>query len=370
MISSDESLEKQPRQLGRDLFLVLGITAVLAIMLVLVLPFKYETFGHAFGVFLTSVIYGLSIGGTITLVFSRLGARLKRIPFPLDWIISLATVLFFTAIGCLLAGFILVEIGYFRPENYWATFRRDIRYTWAISLVIGIVMSLIDQLRDKLAATRLQLHEKELAAERARKLAIEARLSSLESRIHPHFLFNTLNSISSLIQEDPQQAERLVERLAALLRFSLDSNQQSTVPLRQELKITRDYLEIERTRIGDRLRYAIEVPAELEAIDVPPLAVQTIVENSVKYAIAPRRGGGAVRITAYAAQGRVQIAVADDGPGFAPDALQAGHGLDNLQARLAALFDNAAALDIARRDEQTIVTISLPHVQSEAVNTV
>jgi two-component system LytT family sensor kinase len=95
-----------------------------------------------------------------------------------------------------------------------------------------------------------------------------------------------------------------------------------------------------------------------------------MVENSVKYAIAPRRAGGEIRITAYAVQGRVHITVSDDGPGFAPDALLAGHGLDNLQARLAALFDNAAALDITRMDEQTIVTIRLPHAQTEAVNTV
>lgn len=370
MIDSDESLETKPRALKRDLLLMLGITVALGIVLVLVLPFNYETVGHVFAVFLISVIYGLSIGGSITLVFSRFGPRMGRLPFPFNWILSLTVLLAFTAMGCLLAGFILVEIGLFERQNFWTTFRRDMRYTWAISLVIGIVVSLVDRLRDKLATTTLKLHEKELAAERARKLAIAARLSSLESRIHPHFLFNTLNSISSLIQEDPKQAERLVERLAALLRFSLDSNQQSAVPLRQELKITRDYLEIERARIGDRLRYAIEVPAELEAIDVPPLAVQTIVENSVKYGVAPRRAGGEIRVTAYAAQGRVHIAVSDDGPGFEPEAMAAGHGLDNLQARLAALFDNAAALDIARMDEQTIVTISLPHIQTEAINRV
>lgn len=370
MTATDDRTAKQPRQLGRDLLLMFGITVALGIVLVLVLPFDYETFGHVLRVFLISVIYGTCIGGSITLVFSRFGTRMGHQPFPLNWILTIAILLAFTAVGCLLAGFILVEIGVFAPENFWTTFRRDMRYTWAISLLIGIAVSLIDRLRDKLAATTVKLHEKELAAERAHKLAIAARLSSLESRIHPHFLFNTLNSISSLIQEDPQQAEQLVERLAALLRFSLDANQQSTVPLRQELKITRDYLEIERTRIGDRLRYGIEVPAELERIDVPPLAVQTLVENSVKYAIAPRRAGGEIHIAAYAVQGRVHISVADDGPGFAPEAMQAGHGLDNLQARLAALFGETAALYFARMDEQTIVTISLPHMQTEAVKTV
>jgi LytS/YehU family sensor histidine kinase len=208
---------------------------------------------------------------------------------------------------------------------------------------------------------------KELEEERARKLAVEARLSSLESRIHPHFLFNTLNSISSLIQEDPKLAERLVERLAALLRFSLDSNQTSTVPLDRELKIVTDYLEIEKARFGDKLRYSIDVPAELRAIEVPPLAVQTLVENSLKHAVATRRDGAAVSICARVSAGQVEVEVLDDGPGFSVDSIKAGHGLENLQSRLAALFDERASLDFSTRDGQTAVTISLP--LSEAATT-
>src|SRR5437764_15089871 len=102
------------------------------------------------------------------------------------------------------------------------------------------------------------MRTRQLEEASARKLATEARLSSLESRIHPHFLFNTLNSISSLIREDPVRAERTVERLAALLRYSLDVNARGLAPLRHELKIVRDYLEIEHTRFGERLRYSVE----------------------------------------------------------------------------------------------------------------
>jgi LytS/YehU family sensor histidine kinase len=244
------------------------------------------------------------------------------------------------------------------------------RYAWAISMVIGISLSLYERLRGKLEATRQELREKEVAAERARQLAIEARLSSLESRIHPHFLFNTLNSISSLIQEDPAQAEKLVERLAALLRFSLDSNEQRTVPLEKEMKITRDYLEIERARFGERLRYSIDVPPALRFIETPPLAVQTLVENSLKHAIAPRREGGEVRITARLVDQHLRIEVADDGPGFARDALVAGHGLDTLHARLLALYDDRAALDITSRDGRTVVIISLPVVEAKQTTSV
>jgi LytS/YehU family sensor histidine kinase len=106
----------------------------------------------------------------------------------------------------------------------------------------------------------------------------------------------------------------------------------------------------------------------LESIETPPLSVQTLVENSLKYAIAPRREGGEISVVARRVEGRVIIEVTDDGPGFASSAIRSGHGLDNLQSRLAALYDNRAALDIARTGEGATVSISLP--QTEAIATV
>jgi LytS/YehU family sensor histidine kinase len=167
-----------------------------------------------------------------------------------------------------------------------------------------------------------------------------------------------------LIQEDPKLAERLVERLAALLRFSLDSNQNRTVPLSLELKIVTDYLEIEKARFGDKLRYSIEVPPEILAVEVPPLSVQTLVENSLKHVVAARREGGEVRITGRVSGDRVNIEVVDDGAGFTTGSIKPGHGLDNLQSRLTALFDERAALELSTRGGRTAVTISLPYAAS------
>ncbi len=201
----------------------------------------------------------------------------------------------------------------------------------------------------------------------AKKLATEARLSSLESRIHPHFLFNTINSVSSLIQEDPKGAERLLERMSALLRFSLDSSQNGAVPLGTELKIVTDYLEIEKVRFGNRLRYAIDFPEAMAPVEIPPLSVQTLVENSVKYAVAPRREGGTVRVSGTVDGERLRLCVWDDGPGFTVDAMSPGHGLDNLQARLLTLYGTDAALDVRRAPDGMAVTVSLPMQQSRTV---
>jgi two-component system, LytTR family, sensor histidine kinase AlgZ len=203
-------------------------------------------------------------------------------------------------------------------------------------------------LRGRLEETTLQLRTKELERERALKLATEAQLASLESRIHPHFLFNTLNSISSLIPEDPARAERLVEQMAALLRFSLDANQSGLVPLARELKIVGDYLEIERARFGDRLRYQIDVPTDLNESQIPPLSIQTLVENSVKYAIAPERAGGEIRITGARSNGSFRLEVSDPGPAFELESAPAGHGLDNLKGRLSTVFGDRAQLMLQR----------------------
>ncbi|MBM3788206.1 MAG: hypothetical protein FJW30_28025 [Acidobacteria bacterium] len=126
------------------------------------------------------------------------------------------------------------------------------------------------------------------------------------------------------------------------MRFSLDAPETKLVPLEREMKIVTDFLEIERTRFGDRLRY--EIDADGPAISVPPLSIQTLVENSVKHVIAKRREGGVIQVRVAAGAGRVRVEIADGGPGLSEADLQPGHGLEILRARLHALFPGQAAL--------------------------
>lgn len=350
------------RSYARTLVLILcaNVGSALAVVALNLLLAVGATNDWLVGLLTTSLVYGNCCGTLMGLILPRLAPIFARKPFPFNWVYFIGTLLVLSAIGSSIAVLILTRAGIFPRAMYWVYFRSTLVVAIAISLIIGVSRYLYEGLKHRLEVTTRQLQLKELEEERARKLAVEARLSSLESRIHPHFLFNTLNSISSLIQEDPKLAERLVERLAALLRFSLDSNQTSTVPLGRELKIVTDYLEIERARFGDKLRFSIDAPAEFQAVEVPPLAVQTLVENSLKHVVAARREGGEVCITVRAAGARVQIEVRDDGPGFNVGSISAGHGLDNLQSRLTALFDDGAALEISAPSGQTAVTISLP----------
>jgi LytS/YehU family sensor histidine kinase len=208
--------------------------------------------------------------------------------------------------------------------------------------------------------TKQKLHEKEVAEERTRKLALEARLRALEARIHPHFLFNTLNSISSLIATEPARAEMMVGRLSTLLRSLLDHTTVPLIPLGDELGIVADYIEIEKARAGSKLRVDLQVPAELQDVPVPPLAVQSLVENAVKHGITPQRDGGDILVTATAANGQARILVSDSGPGFDLTAVRPGHGLDNLVGRLDALFGDRAGIAVHRRDGHAVVEMTVP----------
>jgi LytS/YehU family sensor histidine kinase len=217
-------------------------------------------------------------------------------------------------------------------------------------------------LRERVQVMERRLHEKEVSEERTRKLAAESRLRSLESRIQPHFLFNTLNSISALIAVNPARAEHMVGRLAALLRASLDTTNQSLIPLRQELAMVESYLDIERARFGDGLRGSVRVPTALQDARVPPMSVQSLVENAVKHGITPQSGGGEVVVTASAENSSLHIEVRDTGPGFELAGIGAGHGLDNLVQRLDALFGAQAHLRVLRRDGAAVVEMVLPKI--------
>lgn len=317
--------------------------------------------GQPFLMVLTcSFVYTSVIGSLGHAILTWTWYRLARSPAPVVWVAHFGLLLVTGTAGTLLSVLILTGIGLYPTSAYWREIAVNIRFVLLITLVLGTAFPLYEILRDRLDETRLALRTRELEKERALKLATEARLASLESRIHPHFLFNALNSISALIRRDPDRAESLVERMAALLRFSLDARQIGLTPLSREMKIVKDYLEIERARFGARLRYAIDVPAELADLEVPPLAVQTLVENSVKYVVSQSLSGGEIAIRASQKGDILHIEVADSGPGFDPEAAPSGHGIDNVRERLANLFGDRASLTAGHDGKVAWVRITVP----------
>jgi two-component system LytT family sensor kinase len=209
---------------------------------------------------------------------------------------------------------------------------------------------------------RLQLERE--ATLRQSALAQEAQLKMLRYQLNPHFLFNTLNAISTLVLDGQNRTANLaVSRLSEFLRYTLDQDPMKKVTLRQELDALNLYLGIEKLRFGDRLRLEFDVDERAESALVPSLLLQPLVENAMKYAIAPREQGGSVTIIAGLEGGGLRLAVVDDGPGLPPAMANAnarGVGLRNTRERLKVLYGDAHAVEVSDASPGLSVEMRLP----------
>jgi two-component system LytT family sensor kinase len=176
---------------------------------------------------------------------------------------------------------------------------------------------------------------------------IQAQLQALRMQLHPHFLFNTLHTITALVHEDPEMAERTIARLSELLRLFLASSTIHEVPLNEELRILNLYLEIERARFEDRLRVVYEVPPSLQDATVPSLILQPLVENSIRHGIGRRAGPGYITVAAESEGDTLVVRVTDNGAGFDDDLKQPspeGVGLSITRGRLESLYGGRQSL--------------------------
>ena len=332
--------------------------AVAIVMLVLVAARQISTLREFLQVLAYASIYANVTGLLGVLLIERIWRILAQRKLPVLPVV-LISIVALTAVGCLLVQGLLMQLGFVVPVHFWPEYWHTLRVATPLALVFAMGAMAHGSLRGRMQLMEQILRDKELAEERMQKLAVEARLRSLEARIHPHFLFNTLNSISALIPQSPARAEQLVGRLAVLLRASLDSGHQTLIPLRQELAIVTSYTEIEKVRFGDNLTISIAAEAVAQEIKVPPLSVQSLVENAVKHGIAVQ-SGGSILIAAVVQDGQLRVEVCDTGPGFSLASVSAGHGLDNLVQRLTALFGDSAGLRVYRRDHHSVVEMTLP----------
>jgi two-component system LytT family sensor kinase len=203
--------------------------------------------------------------------------------------------------------------------------------------------------------------------EQQQRLLIEARLASLTSQINPHFLFNTLNSVASLIRSDRETARLLIFKLSTILRRLL-RKQEAFATLREELAFMDDYLSIEAVRFGDKLRIIKEIdPRTIDSL-VPSMLLQPIAENSIKHGISPKVGGGTIWLRSAQRGGRLQIELEDDGVGIPaetmPNVFRRGIGVSNVYERLRVLFGHEFHMIIEPRPGGgTVVRIQIPELQ-------
>src|SRR5438876_11051914 len=204
----------------------------------------------------------------------------------------------------------------------------------------------------------------ELAQSSLKTQLAQAQLRALKMQLHPHFLFNTLHSISSLVLEDPSKANSMIARLGDFLRLTLENSEQQLVTLKEEIEFLRTYLEIEQVRFGDRLTVAFEIEPTTLSAAVPHLSLQPVVENAIQHAIAPRATPGRIHIEAKRLNSLLRVAISDNGPGIASngDLLGAeGVGLSNVRARLNQIYGSDFRFELMNsKDGGLTVVMEIP----------
>jgi hypothetical protein len=261
---------------------------------------------------------------------------------------AVATAAYYTAISTLgvFVGFIIAAFGFDEGALGWVLQPRWIGAMGFSSAVISIVIAAIFFAREKQARAEAELQRERLRAERVEREAALATLRALQAQIEPHFLFNTLANVTSLIDADPATARRMLESFIRFLRASLAATRMEATTLGAEAELIAAYLEVLEVRMGGRLRWRIEVPPELRAFGLPPMLLQPVVENAIGHGLEPKVEGGEVALRARREGAAVVVEVADTGVGFAATT-RGGVGLSNLRDRLRLLYAERAALVIA-----------------------
>jgi len=221
--------------------------------------------------------------------------------------------------------------------------------TYATGAWIGVYAAITTKRRRQENETRLQLALR------------EAELRALEAQVNPHFLFNCLNSIRALVVENPALAQDMITRLANTLRHSLHRDLGHTVPLESELEAVSDYLALESVRFEDRLRVRLSIDTEARALAIPPMLLQTLVENALKHGIAPSPSGGELLIRAAAERGTLMVEVENTGRLGQPQPGVTQLGLSNVRERLRLLYGDRATLQLKDRgSDRVAATVLIP----------
>jgi two-component system LytT family sensor kinase len=277
----------------------------------------------------------------------------------IDWQIS-----FFVII--IVLSFLRVHLGRAFPQYFFSLDSNQ----WAVYVAIYATNAMCIAIPLKIfhnARIEMKLEEQE-------RMLLEARMEALQAQINPHFLFNTLNTVSSLVRFDPDGARELIVKLANILRRLMRKSDAHFVPLREEIDFIDDYLDIEVVRFGrDKLRVVKELdPESLEAL-VPSMVLQPLVENSIKHGLSPKVGGGSIHLRSTMRDSAVWIEVEDDGVGMASASLLeaptafagSGIGMNNVIERLNVLYGTAASLTIQSPDGGgTLITLRIPVLES------
>jgi len=255
-------------------------------------------------------------------------------------------------VGTQIAGFSFSEILRGRPAFF-------IQMLF-IGILFGTMITYFFFSRERISQTEEQLQEEQIKRLTLEKKTLETHLKLLQAQIEPHFLFNTLSNILSLLESDPTKGKAMIEDLTRYLRASLSRTRDRMTTLGQEMDLVRAYLDIYKVRMGERLRYTLEVPEALRDLSFPPMLVQPLVENALKHGLEPKIEGGNIVVKVEQDTDCCRVSVADTGAGLLENSV-AGIGLANVRERLEVIFNGKAHLTLEENQPSGLkVTMEIP----------
>ena len=308
-------------------FTLIFNTAIAGVLTMLMpgVPFRHE--------FIYSQCIGLSVLFVNLLVLTDVRGAIRR------WAVFTVSLPGSVALGLTLA-FAISGVGNWSDEHVWQPM--------VVGLFFGLIGAVTVLLSERIEA---EVKQRQLIKSESERREIEANLKLLQAQIEPHFLFNTLANVGSLIDSDPVLAKRLLELLNDWLRVALARARSDSATLGDELDMLENYLKILKISFGERLRWRVDVPEDARIPAFPPMLLQPLVENAVRHGIEPKLGGGEILIRAFIENATLRIEVSDSGVGLPADADAGGAGLSNVRARLATLFGEAGKLVLANNAE-------------------
>ena len=350
-----------PRSFLRDLIYTLILNLMFAITFTLLAYVFVAKIGPAdfprifhYNFFLSNVI-----GFAFWIVLSTLGPMMRFINRQSFWVVTL----FYAFLG---TGIVTGSMWVFALATgragmlKWIGSLEHVFTSFVVALVISLFMATMWTRRAEELTAQIALAEERERVEAAERAAAEANLRALQAQIEPHFLFNTLANVTSLIHTQPDDAKRMLEDFIAYLRATLAATREARTTLGREFEMMKNFLSILQIRMGDRLQVDINLPNDLKDMTMPPMLLQPLIENAIKHGLEPKVEGGNITLQAKRAGDQLRICVIDSGMGFASNPSN-GIGLKNVRERIEKLYGNAGSVSIEENQPSgTRVVLTVP----------
>ena len=351
-----------PRSFLRSLIYTLIFNLMFAVAFTLlayvfVRKIELAQFPQIFG---ENIVISNVIGFAFWIVFSALGPVMRRVSGRPFWFVTL----FYAILGTAIVTGSLWSFAFFTGRSgmlIWIGTREQLFTSFIISLMISVVLATLWTRRSEELTAQIALAEEQERVATFERAAAEANLRALQAQIEPHFLFNTLANVTSLIHTNPDDAKRMLEDFIAYLRATLAATREQHSTLGGEFEMMKNFLSILKIRMGERLQVDLDLPSELRNATMPPMLLQPLIENAIKHGLEPKLEGGSITLTAARNDDSVRISIVDTGLGF-NNKLSNGIGLKNVRERIEKLYGARGSLLIEENQPGgTKVVVCIPY---------